>query len=121
MPVASAVRARVRALLAPGDDVRYVFPATLVTGSSAYVFIAVSDRAVTVLSVGFWRRGVPRSVLAHYPRGTRIGPVDTKLAPTFTLGGLWYETDEEYVAVINAADAEAGPEDFLPPDPLPDL
>jgi hypothetical protein len=46
--------------------------------------------------------------------------VETNLIPTFTLWGIRYEVDDEYVAVINAADAELSA-DFLPPDPFPDL
>lgn len=118
MPVSSAVRAAAHAFLAPGDAVRFVFPAQVVLGGS--VLIVVSDRAVTILSTGFWRRTKPKSVHARFPRAIRIGPVDTHLAPVFTVQGIRYEVDEEYVPVINAADAELSA-DALPPDPLPDL
>ncbi|WP_253777693.1 hypothetical protein [Goodfellowiella coeruleoviolacea] len=80
----------------------------------------VSDSAVTVLSTGLLGRSKPKSVLARYPRSTSIGPVDPTPIPTFTLSGIRYEVDDEYVPVINAADAENSA-DFLPPDPLPDL
>jgi hypothetical protein len=43
------------------------------------------------------------------------------LAPTFTIGNLILETDEEYLAVVRAADAELSETDQLPPDPLPEL
>jgi hypothetical protein len=116
--MSSVMRARVRAFLEPGDTVRYVFPAWVVLSVS--VVIVVSDTAVTVLSTGFWGRTRPKSVRARYPRNVRMGPVETNLIPTFTLWGIRYEVDDEYVAVINAADAELSA-DFLPPDPLPDL
>jgi hypothetical protein len=118
--MSSVVRSRIRAFLEPGDALRYVFPAQLVQSATPYVMVVVSDRAVTVLSTGFLGRNRPKSVLATYPRNVRIGPVDTKLIPEFTLQGIRYEVDEEYVAVINAADAEFSA-DFMPPDPLPDL
>ncbi len=118
--MSSAVRARIRAFLEPGDTIRYVFPAQLVLSVSPYVMIVVSDRAVTVLSTGIWGRDTPKSLVATYPRNVRIGPVDIYLVPEFTLQGIRYEVDEEYVSVINTADAEASA-DFMPPDPLPDL
>ncbi|WP_218749258.1 hypothetical protein [Rhodococcus sp. FH8] len=50
---------------------------------------------------------------------TVLGPVDTASTPHFTSAGITYEIDEEYVAVVNAADAEiTSPQDF-PHDPLP--
>lgn len=42
-------------------------------------------------------------------------------APRLKLGSLVLEIDEEYVSVVNAADAETSTPDSLPPDPLPDL
>nr|CEL21043.1 hypothetical protein [Kibdelosporangium sp. MJ126-NF4]CTQ95443.1 hypothetical protein [Kibdelosporangium sp. MJ126-NF4] len=58
-----------------------------------------------------WRR---------YPRHTKLGPVKLTVIPEFQLGGRVYEVDEEYVAEINAADAEWSV-DAMPPDPLPHL
>jgi hypothetical protein len=118
VPLSSEVRARVRAFLPPDDGVRFVFPAQVVMGTA--VLIVVSDQAITVLSTGLRSRDRPKSVHAKYPRDVRIGPVDTHLIPEFTLRGVRYEVDEEYVPVINAADAELSI-DALPPDPLPDL
>jgi hypothetical protein len=63
---------------------------------------------------------MPKSLEAEYPRQTRLGPIRDHLGATFTLGGLEYELDEEYVAVLNAADLERGAGE-MPLDPLPDL
>ncbi|WP_221621613.1 hypothetical protein [Rhodococcus sp. KBW08] len=52
---------------------------------------------------------------------TVLGPLDTASTPHFVVAGITYEIDEEYVAVVNAADAEiTSPQDF-PRDPLPNL
>jgi hypothetical protein len=126
MPLSSAVRERCRAFLPPGEELRYLFPATSVQmGRSLFAvapfLVAIADTQVIVLSCRWFRRNVPKSVWARYPRAIQLGPVDTSLAPTFTIGDLVLETDEEYVAVIRAADAETSATDYLPPDPLPDL
>jgi hypothetical protein len=55
---------------------------------------------VVVLSCGWFKRHKPKSVWARYPRAVQLGPVNTSLAPTFTIGNLVLETDEEYVSVI---------------------
>ncbi|MER7014104.1 hypothetical protein ABT324_22005 [Saccharopolyspora sp. NPDC000359] len=121
MPVPAAVRARIRSFLDADDEIRYVFPADVLMSVRPSVLVVVSREAITVLSTGFWTRRRPKSVLARLPRGTVLGPVDVRSTPYFRLDGIDYEIDEEYVAVVNAADAEiTAPRDF-PPDPLPDL
>ena len=126
MPLSSEVRDRVRALLQPGEELRYLFPASSVglgraiTGVAPFL-VAVSDTSITVLSCEWLRRHRPASVWARYPRATRLGPVDTAMAPTLEIGDLLLEIDEEYLAVVQAADAELDGTDQLPPDPLPDL
>lgn len=125
VPVPSSIRERIKPLLSPGDEIRYMFPAQHYPSpflhSVAHVIVVVSEKAITVIYSGYFSRNKPKSVLAAYARNTRIGPVDTKLIPTFTLRGLYYEIDEEYVPVVNAADAELAEGGALPPDPLPDL
>ncbi|WP_158887204.1 hypothetical protein [Amycolatopsis anabasis] len=121
MPVSSAVRKRIRGFLEPDDEIHYVFPAEVVGSAVPSVIIVASRQAITILSTGFWRRTTPKSVLSRNPRNLRLGPVDTQLTPWFTLNGIEYEVDEEYVSVINAADAELTSRDLAPPDPLPDL
>jgi hypothetical protein len=123
--LSSAVRKRCRAFLESGEELRYLFPATSVSlgnlvGTAPFL-VAISGTRVTVLSCGWLRRHKPTSVWARYPRAIRLGPVDTSLAPTFTIGNLILETDEEYLAVVRAADAELSETDQLPPDPLPEL
>ncbi|MQA88232.1 MAG: hypothetical protein GEV03_27335 [Streptosporangiales bacterium] len=123
MPVSSAVRERVRPFLLPDEEIRYVLPASMpsVALMSAHFLVVVTDASIVVLSTGVLSRTNPRSVWGRYPRSTRMGPVDTSLTPSFSLGGTFFEVDEEYVSVINAADAELASPDTLPPDPLPDL
>ncbi|MDA3629140.1 hypothetical protein [Saccharopolyspora oryzae] len=121
MPVPAAVREQIRAFLGEDDEIRYVFPADVLMSVQSSVLVVVSSKAVTVLSTGFWSRKKPKSVLARLPRNTVLGPVDVQSTPCFTLDGIDYEIDDEYVAVVNAADSEiTSPRDF-PPDPLPDL
>ena len=126
MPLSSAARDRCRAFLEPGEELRYAFPATSVGlgrwGAGVAPFIVVvSDRHVTVLSCEWLRRDRPASVWARHPRATRLGPADTSMAPTIELGDLVLEVDEEYLPVVQAADAELDAAGGLPPDPLPDL
>lgn len=120
MPVSGAVRRAVADLL-PGEKIAYVFPATVPMSMSAYVVIAVSDKAITVFTTGYRSWTMPKSVLARYPRTTALGPVELSGGPNFWLDGVSYEVDEEYVSVVNAADAEISLVDLMPPDPLSDL
>lgn len=121
MPVPEAARRRIRTFLDEDDEIRYVLPADILMSVQPSVLVVVSRKAITVLSTGFWSRKRPKSVLARLPRSTVLGPVDTQPMPCFRVEGIDYEIDEEYVAVVNAADAEiTSPRDF-PPDPLPDL
>ncbi|WP_409185502.1 hypothetical protein F9C11_15150 [Amycolatopsis sp. VS8301801F10] len=123
MPVSSKIRERCRGLLAEGDVVQYVFPATslMVTMMAAHrnFLVVVTDRHVTVLACSAFRRWKPVSVWAQLPRSTELGPVEThpSLGPTVSFGDLVLEIDEEYVAVVRAADLERS-EDCLPKDPF---
>jgi hypothetical protein len=126
LPLPSKAWDRSRAFLQPGEELRYLFPATSVElrrgviGMAPFM-VAVSDTHVTVLSCEWLRRYRPASVWARHPRATRLGPVDTSMAPTLEIGDLVLEIDEEYLAVVQAADAELDGTDRLPPDPHPDL
>jgi hypothetical protein len=117
--LSSVVRERCRAFLKPGDEIRYLFPAKVY--ASAPLIIVVTDSSVMLLSCSWFNRDNPKSIWGRYPRKIRLGPVDTSSIPTFSIGAHVLETDEEYVSVINTADAEIAEAEFLPPDPLPDL
>jgi hypothetical protein len=127
MPLPSKVWDRCRAFLQPGEELRYLFPASSVglgrwgIAGTAPFLVAVSDTHITVLSCEWLRRHRPASVWARHPRATRLGPVDTSMAPTLEISDLVLEIDEEYLAVVQAADAELDGTDRPPPDPLPDL
>jgi hypothetical protein len=126
MPLSSAVRERCRVLFQPDEELRYLFLATSVSLGRgilgmAHFIIAISDTRVTVMSSSWWRRHTPTSVYARYPRAIQLGPMDTSMAPTYAIGSLVLETDEEYDSLIRAADAEISGTDPLPPDPLPEL
>jgi hypothetical protein len=127
VPLTSGVRDKCRALLPPGEELRYVFPATwLVSGVRPALttgfFVVVTDKHVFVLAGSWWRRNVPKSIFARHPRPTRLGPVDVhpSLGATFELGGITLEVDEEYVSVVRAADLELT-DDGPPQDPWPEL
>jgi hypothetical protein len=122
MPVSTTVRERCRALLRPDDSISYIFPALAVRSPGvAHFLIAVTDRSIMVISTKFFNRDQPEGVYAVHPRRTRLGPVDFTLGVTIELGGTVFEVDEEYAAVIAAADAEVFAPETLPADPLPDL
>jgi hypothetical protein len=122
MPVPATIRQRCRALLGSGEDLRYVFPAlSLGPPFTASFLVVVTDLSVTILSTKMFGRDEPDNVWARYPRRTRLGPVDFDGGPTIELGGMVLEVDDEYVAVVAAADAEAFSPGDLPRDPLPDL
>jgi hypothetical protein len=123
MPVSSAVRKRLRGLLEPGEEIRYVFPANggVLQGPYGAVgpqsFFVVTQTSITVVYGGWFSRTRPKKIWRRLPRNTCLGPVDTSVIPTFTVGNSTFEIDDEYVAVVNAVDAEIGGEYALPPDP----
>jgi hypothetical protein len=118
--VSAAIRSGARAFLEPDEEIRFIFPAEVALSATPCVIFVITDRSVTVLSTGSRQRAMPRSVLSRYRRAIRLGPVDLRPTPAFTLFGIRYELDAEYAAVVNAADAEVSG-NALPPDPLPDL
>ncbi|WP_166427366.1 hypothetical protein [Nonomuraea mesophila] len=120
MPVGSAVRDRCRTLLADQGELHYVFPAHSVgTMESGHFLIVVTDAAISVLATRTLRSDRPVAVFASFPRHTRLGPIQP--GPIIELGSMAFEFDEEYTAVVKAADAEIFAPETLPPDPLPDL
>ncbi|MEU6997679.1 hypothetical protein [Nonomuraea sp. NPDC046570] len=122
MPVSSAVRDRCRTLLRPDETIRYIFPALSVgPPGMANFLIVVSDLHVSVVATRMLRSDRPVSVYATYPRETRLGPIMLAPAPTIGLGPMTFEFDEEYAAVVAAADAEVFAPELMPLDPLPDL
>ncbi|MGI5163735.1 hypothetical protein ACQEU3_05200 [Spirillospora sp. CA-253888] len=120
MPVPRPVRDRCREFLGIDDEIRYIFPAMAHGGGSGFLFV-VTDAQISVLSTGSLSRSRPKSVWGSYPRGTRLGPVETGSGASFEFAGAFFELDDEYVPVLNAADAEIFDRDSLPRDPLPDL
>ncbi|MQY07957.1 hypothetical protein [Actinomadura macrotermitis] len=120
MPLPRPVRERCREFLGIDGQIRYIFPAMSHGGGSGFLFV-VTDDQVAVLATGPFGEGRPKSVWGSYPRGTRIGPVEAGPGAGFEFGGAFFEVDDEYVPVVNAADAEIFDRDSLPRDPLPDL
>jgi hypothetical protein len=122
MPVSSAVRDRCRALLGEHGEIRYVFPAlSLGPPGTANYLIVVTDKAISVLATRMLRSDRPVAVHATFPRHTRLGPIMQASLPVIELGVMAFEFEEEYAAVVAAADAEIFAPETLPPDPLPDL
>ncbi|MEU7891463.1 hypothetical protein AB0B45_01225 [Nonomuraea sp. NPDC049152] len=122
MPVTSAVRDRCRALLRQGEEIRYVFPALSIGPPGVANFLVViTDRSVSVLATRTLRSDRPVSLYAAFPRATRLGPITMAPSPVIQVGEMFFEFDEEYAAVVAAADAEVFEPDMLPRDPLPDL
>ncbi|MFC4007623.1 hypothetical protein ACFOY2_10335 [Nonomuraea purpurea] len=79
----------------------------------------VTDMSISVLATRTLRSDRPVSVVAAFPRHTRLGPIMP--GRVIELGEMVFEFDEEYAAVVAAADAEIFAPETLPPDPLPDL
>ncbi|MFG3440488.1 hypothetical protein ACGF0J_24815 [Nonomuraea sp. NPDC047897] len=122
MPVSSAVRDRCRTLLGAREEIRYVFPAvSLGPPGGAGFLVVVTGAGVSVLGTRVLRSDRPVSVHASFPRRTRLGPIRWRPGPRIELGSMTLEFDEEYAAVVAAADAEVFAPETLPPDPLPHL
>jgi hypothetical protein len=121
MPVSQMVRKHIGTLLRPDESVHYVFPAESVLGMTPYVLVVASDQSIVVVSAGFRQISRPAAILARYQRTCSIGPVELTVPPTFTLGGVCYEVEDEYVAVINAADAERFPLESFLVDPFSEI
>ncbi|MFG1960978.1 hypothetical protein [Nonomuraea sp. NPDC049028] len=122
MPVSSTVRDRCRTLLGDQGEIRYVFPAlSLGPSGTGNFLIVVTDTAISVLATRMLRSDRPVSVHATFPRHTRLGPIMQASGPVIELGVMAFEFEEEYAAVVAAADAEIFAPETLPPDPLPDL
>lgn len=123
MPVSSATRTLCRDYLPPGEEIRYLFPATAVPPFSGMfnVLVMITETRVIVLACAWFSRERPGSVWARYPRAIELGPLEHSPGPVINVGNLALEIDEEYIPVVRAADAEISPEGFMPPDPLPDL
>ncbi|WP_240777076.1 hypothetical protein [Nonomuraea basaltis] len=81
--------------------------------------IVVTDVSISVLATRTLRSDRPVAVFAEFPRHTRLGPILP--GSIIELGSMAFEFDEEYAAVVSAADAEIFAPETLPPDPLPDL
>ncbi|WP_187414357.1 hypothetical protein [Nonomuraea sp. PA05] len=120
MPVGSAVRERCRTLLGDQGEIHYVFPAfSEGPAGTGNFLIVVTDTAISVLATRTLRTDRPVSVFAEFPRRTRIGPIMPGCV--VELGSIVFEFDEEYAAVVSAADAEIFHPEILPADPLPEL
>lgn len=122
MPVSAKVRRRIREFLELEEEIRYIFPALglFTTTGTAQFFFVVTDSKIVVVTAGYFTRNKPTGVWGTYPRASRLGPVEVGSGATFEFKGTHFEVGDEYVAVINAADAELSRTD-LPEDPLPDL
>ncbi|MEV5573105.1 hypothetical protein AB0L06_23940 [Spirillospora sp. NPDC052269] len=120
MPLPGPLRRRCREFLGGEVEIRYAFPALSRGGGAGFLFVVTGER-VTVLCTGSGGRTGPSGVWGSYPRERRIGPVETGAGACFEFAGAFFEVDDEYVPVINAADAEVFDPGILPRDPLPDL
>ena len=118
MVVSTAVRARVQELL-PGERIEHLFPAVVPGSISGNVYVVVTPRWFVVLSTSLVGRGRPRRVVARLPRSTRVGEPERGVVPGFALGGVFYEVDDEHLAVVSALHRESSGDEVLPPDPLP--
>jgi len=120
MPVGSAVRDRCRTVLGDQGEIHYVFPALPADpAGTGHFLIVVTDASIAVLATRTLRSDRPVSVFAEFPRHTRLGPILP--GPIIQLGSMAFEFDEEYAAVVSAADAEIFAPETLPPDPFLDL
>ncbi|MEV1172268.1 hypothetical protein [Nonomuraea sp. NPDC049784] len=107
-------------MLGDQGEIHYVFPAVSAgtTGTGNFL-IVVTGSAISVVATRTLRSDRPVAVLAAFPRNTRLGPI--KPGPIIELDSMAFEFDEEYAAVVAAADAEIFAPETLPPDPLPEL
>lgn len=123
--MSAVVRERCRALLPPDTKINYLFPASAGSATGVamvqkpFIFV-VTDQNVIMLECSWLSHDRPKAVHWTYPRTLRLGPVDSTVDPVFTVEGSTFQTWDEYISVIMAADAEIT-RDSMPPDPLPDL
>ncbi|MGW0802983.1 hypothetical protein [Nonomuraea sp. NPDC002799] len=107
-------------MLGDQGEIQYVFPALSAGPAGTGNFlIVVTDASLSVLATRTLRSDRPVSVVAVFPRHTRLGPILP--GGVIEVGSMVFEFDEEYAAVVAAADAEVFAPETLPPDPLPDL
>ncbi|MGR6921580.1 unnamed protein product [[Actinomadura] parvosata subsp. kistnae] len=107
-------------MLGDQGEIHYVFPAfSEGPAGTGNFLIVVTDTAISVLATRTLRTDRPVSVFAEFPRRTRLGPIMP--GHVLELGSIVFEFDEEYAAVVSAADAEIFTPEILPADPLPEL
>ncbi|MFI7701009.1 hypothetical protein [Nonomuraea sp. NPDC049480] len=107
-------------MLGDQGEIHYVFPAfSAGPAGTGHFLIVIRDASIAVLATRTLRSDRPVAVVAEFPRQTMLGPILP--GPVIELGPMVLEFDEEYAAVISAADAEIFAPDTLPPDPLPNL
>ncbi|MEU6794600.1 hypothetical protein ABZ907_23110 [Nonomuraea wenchangensis] len=107
-------------MLGGQGDIHYVFPASAVgPAGTGHFLVVVTEASIAVLATRTLRTDRPIGVYAEFPRRTRLGPVLP--GPVLELGSMMFAFDEEYAAVVAAADAEVFAPETLPHDPLPDL
>ena len=91
------VKERCQALLDADEEIQYIFPASSTVRPATSFVMAHFIIVVTAKAVSIPRPYLRLPLAGHF------------------------EVDDEYVPVINAADAEVIFTDSLPPDPFPDL
>ncbi|KAB8192859.1 hypothetical protein FH608_025735 [Nonomuraea phyllanthi] len=107
-------------MLGDQGEIHYVFPAVSAGPAGTGNFlIVITGCAISVLATRTLRSDRPVAVLAAFPRHTRLGPIFP--GPVIELESMAFEFDEEYAAVVAAADAEIFAPEILPLDPLPEL
>ncbi|MEV0993778.1 hypothetical protein [Nonomuraea sp. NPDC050202] len=107
-------------MLGDQGEIHYVFPAfSEGPAGTGNFLIVVTGTAISVLATRTLRTDRPVSVFAEFPRHTRLGPILP--GHVLELGSIVFEFDEEYAAVVSAADAEIFAPEILPADPLPEL
>jgi hypothetical protein len=102
MAIRDKIIQKAQPLLQPGEQIQAVIPAQTKSGwlgalgvlwlllVNSYRPIVVTDRRILVTDSGRWSMGNPKSVVAEFPRQTRIGPVTGIWAKCTSLGDPLY-------------------------------
>lgn len=119
MALRDKLRERSQPMLEPGEEIQEVFLAQ--TGPTPWLgllttfiwfaikrrIVVVTDRAIVVMSAGWWTGSSPKSIVARLQRATRIGPLSGLWAKA-TIGGEKVHIHKRFHGDVASADARAG-------------
>jgi hypothetical protein len=115
MALRDKFRERTQPFLEPGEQIQEIFPArTNAPGlaplgalATKYWLVAVTDRNIVVLHASKANVNKPKSLVARFPRATRLGPLNGKMfaALNLTVGSETTVVQRRFFDDVERADA----------------